>query len=229
MNTIMRQVSLLLLSLSSLGVPAAAPAAADCNFDKPVGRCTGSVEVLSSGGSEPSFTAEIKITSSAPSCSKVEYYLDSTPQTTILRGGNSGQESLFGTTPILRTSIEVQNCTVYEDAAVGTKDTNDAKNSLKGTTWQFPLTDLETIKSQTVLHIEEDHAGVFKGYAVDTIREQRVPRGPYVKRVEKRQFSGTRDGNELMFSWASHPDAPFKVTINGRTMTSEMGPFATRR
>jgi hypothetical protein len=91
--------------------------AAECDFDKPAGSCTGSVRILSSGGSKPSYSAEIQVSSSAPSCSKVEYYLDNTPNTTVLRSGNTEQESLFGTSPISKGSIEVKRCTAY--ASVG--------------------------------------------------------------------------------------------------------------
>ncbi|MCS4089129.1 hypothetical protein [Rhizobium sp. BK176] len=91
--------------------------AAECDFDKPAGSCTGSIRILSSGGSKPSYSAEIQVSSSAPSCSKVEYYLDNTPNTTILRSGNSEQESLFGTKPISRDNIQVAGCTAY--ASVG--------------------------------------------------------------------------------------------------------------
>jgi hypothetical protein len=91
--------------------------AAECDFDKAVGSCSGSVKILSSGGSKPSYSAEIQVSSSAPSCSKVEYYLDNTPNTTILRSSNSEQESLFGTKTISKNNIKVQRCTSY--ASVG--------------------------------------------------------------------------------------------------------------
>lgn len=89
------------------------PAVAECDFQKEVGNCTGSIKLLKSGGSKPSYSAEIRISSSAPSCSKVEYYLDNTPNTTVLKSGNSAEESLFGTKPITRESISVTGCKQY--------------------------------------------------------------------------------------------------------------------
>lgn len=100
--------------------------AAECNFDKQVGSCSGSVEILSTGGSKPSYTAEVRVTSSAPTCSKVEYYLDSTPNVTVLKSSNSDQESLFGTKPISRKNIRVKNCTAF--ASAGSSSDQKAKN-----------------------------------------------------------------------------------------------------
>jgi hypothetical protein len=109
------------VSIGFLGVVLAASlpseviAAAQCNFDKPVGSCTGSISIESSGGSKPSYSAEITVHSSANACSKVEYYLDSTPNTTILRNSNAESESLFSTKPISKKNIKIKKCTEYED------------------------------------------------------------------------------------------------------------------
>ncbi|MCS4088459.1 hypothetical protein [Rhizobium sp. BK176] len=97
--------------------------AAECNFDKPVGACQGSIHIQSTGGSKPSYSAEIVVRSSAPSCSKVEYYLDNTPQVTVIRG-NSEPESLSGTAPISKKSLKVARCTAYEDLAMAISPQN---------------------------------------------------------------------------------------------------------
>ncbi|MBY3158375.1 hypothetical protein HFO56_39440 [Rhizobium laguerreae] len=101
--------------------------AAECDFDKAVGSCTGSVKILSSSGSKPSYSAEIQVSSSAPSCSKVEYYLDNTPNVTILKSDNSEQESLFGTKPISKKNISVRHCTVYASVGDGAKQPATSK------------------------------------------------------------------------------------------------------
>jgi hypothetical protein len=111
----MRMVLRLMVFGFLLLLPVSA-SAADCDFDKVVGSCTGTVKILSSSGSSPSFSAEIRVSSSAPSCSKVEYYLDNTPNTTILKSANSADESLFGTKPISRGNITVHGCTAYASA-----------------------------------------------------------------------------------------------------------------
>jgi hypothetical protein len=86
----------------------------ECNFDKRVGSCTGTIRVISTSGSKGSYAAEITMKSSASSCSKVEYYLENTPYTSIIKVGNSVGESVFGTKPITKKSFSVDKCTTYE-------------------------------------------------------------------------------------------------------------------
>lgn len=101
--------------------------AAECDFDKPVGGCTASLKILSSSGSKPSFSAEILVSSSSKSCSKVEWFLDSTPQTTILKSQNSETESVFGTSAIKKNSISVQKCTAYAEKDAPGSATSSAR------------------------------------------------------------------------------------------------------
>lgn len=108
----------LLVSASLLLVSPTSSLGAECNFQRPVGACAGRLEIIATGGASPSYTAEVRVSSSAKSCSKVEYYLDATPHTTLLRNANSERESLFGTKPISKKSIGGITCTAYEDAAV---------------------------------------------------------------------------------------------------------------
>ncbi len=105
---------LLVLAMANSLVPSLARA--ECNFDRPTASCKGSVTLLSSGGSKPSFNAEIEISSSAGACSKVEYFVNSTPYTSIIRSSGMEHESLFGTSPIRRNDIKVSKCTAYENA-----------------------------------------------------------------------------------------------------------------
>lgn len=112
-------------------------AAAECDFYTPTGQCQATIQLLSTGGSKPSYTAEISVRSSASSCSKVEYYLDNTPHTTVLGNRNSTQESLFGTKPITRKGIEVAGCTVYAEISGG--HAKDIGTSLLNGTWAGPL------------------------------------------------------------------------------------------
>lgn len=100
--------------LSAAGYSTAATAA-ECDFDKPVGSCTAQYKILSTSGSKPSFRAEISVHSSAPRCSKVEWYLDSTPHSTVLKAANSDTDSVFGTSPITAARISIQKCTVYAE------------------------------------------------------------------------------------------------------------------
>lgn len=94
--------------------------AQECNFDKKVGSCTGSIQILSTSGSAKSYSAEIAIKSTAGSCSKVEYYLHNTPQTAIIRSSGVEHESVFGTKPLKKSDIRVIQCTAYEGGGNGT-------------------------------------------------------------------------------------------------------------
>lgn len=89
----------------------------ECDFSQQTGVCRATINILSTGGSKPSYSAEIKVSSSAPTCSKVEYYLHNTLNTTVLKSSNTEHESLFGTEPIKKKSIKVSKCTQF--AATG--------------------------------------------------------------------------------------------------------------
>ncbi len=109
-----------------------AASATECDFDKPIGGCTANIKVLSASGSKPSYRAEISVQSSAPRCSKIEWYLDSTPQSTILKSRNSDADSVFGTSPITKKSISIQKCTIYaEKNGQGSADQGPAKTSAR--------------------------------------------------------------------------------------------------
>lgn len=107
------KLGLLLGSVLLCGYAMSTEEVSACDFDQPTGACRGSIRIDSVSGSKESYSAEITVSSSAGSCSKVEYYLDSTPQVTIIRNAISESESLFGTKPITKKSIAVKKCTSY--------------------------------------------------------------------------------------------------------------------
>ncbi|MCS4089215.1 hypothetical protein [Rhizobium sp. BK176] len=221
----MRITSILYLAAGFLSAPTIGFAAAECNFDRPVGSCKGTIQVLSSGGSTPSFTAEIKVQSSAKSCSKVEYSLDSTPQTTILRGGNSTQESLSGTTPISKTSIQVQKCTAYEDAATPKKTVDGLDAELNGT-WLRKL-NLSTIKGTVRIDLS-DSGGAISGSANYAVNEQYLP-GKWKKKTESKSLNGTREGVNVTLTLGDSP-YPVRLVLKGRKLIGEDGQvWATRQ
>jgi hypothetical protein len=112
----------ILLAVNGLALSHAV--AADCDFKKVVGTCKGSITVDSTKGSKPNYSAEITVRSSAPTCSKVEYFIDNTPHQTVLKGGNADRESTFGSSPISKKSFEISRCTAYLDKDNGgQKDT----------------------------------------------------------------------------------------------------------
>ncbi|MCZ7861030.1 hypothetical protein O9X98_06390 [Agrobacterium salinitolerans] len=124
---------LIYTALFSLSI--AAPAMADCDFDKPISECKATITIDSTKGSKKSYSAEVTVKSSS-SCSKVEYYLDKTPQTTIIRSSRVEHESIFGTKPIDRSDISIFRCTQYAELDKGkrssTKQDDEAGWSVTG-------------------------------------------------------------------------------------------------
>jgi hypothetical protein len=101
-------ISLYLMTVFTAG----AASAADCDCQTVVANCSGAIEFVRGYGSSKNYGAEIKVHSSAPSCSKVEYFVDSTPYQTILINRNEESESLFGTSPITEKNIKYSACRV---------------------------------------------------------------------------------------------------------------------
>lgn len=101
---------LLLISMPALS--------ADCDFDKPIGGCQARITIDSKAGSNGSYSAEVTVQSSAPSCSKVQFFIDNTPHTTVIKSGNIEGESVFGTRPISEKNLRILNCTAFVDRAV---------------------------------------------------------------------------------------------------------------
>jgi hypothetical protein len=67
-------------------------------------------------GSKKSYGAEIVVHTSVGQCSRVEYYVDSTPYQTVFANSRAEPESLFGTKPISRKDITVDRCTTFASA-----------------------------------------------------------------------------------------------------------------
>ncbi|WP_409313656.1 hypothetical protein [Pseudomonas putida] len=86
--------------------------AADCDCQRVVGSCLGSIEFVKAYGSKPSFGADLVVHSSEKVCSKIEFLVNSTPYQTILVNKNSEPESVFGTSPISSKNIAFQSCKV---------------------------------------------------------------------------------------------------------------------
>ena len=93
--------------------------AAGCNCQKITGACLGSIEFVKSFGRKPSYGAEIVVHSSEKRCSKVEYFIDNTPNETILINRSSESESLFGTSPITEKNITFSSCKICASESDG--------------------------------------------------------------------------------------------------------------
>ncbi|HBT4728817.1 MULTISPECIES: hypothetical protein [Klebsiella pneumoniae complex] len=84
----------------------------NCDCTRTVGRCSGSAYLTNSSGSHGNYRGEVKITSSLPSCSKIEYYVNNTPYSTILSNSNTEVENIFGTSPINKNDVIFKSCYV---------------------------------------------------------------------------------------------------------------------
>lgn len=95
-----------------LAAPAQAFDAFECDCAQQVGTCSATVRILKTGGSAPSYSAELLVQSSAPACSRVSYLIDQTPYTTVLTRRNQDTESTSGTSPIKAANVKVQGCAI---------------------------------------------------------------------------------------------------------------------
>lgn len=81
----------------------------ECDCSVTQGSCQATINVLTSSGVSGGYAAEYKVTSSQV-CSRVDYYIDNTPNTSILKTSTASTESSFGTSPITDKSFQVISC-----------------------------------------------------------------------------------------------------------------------
>lgn len=201
-------------------------ARAECNFDKPVGSCEGSVTLLSSGGSKPSFNAEVEITSSAGSCSKVEYFVNSTPYTSIIRSNGAERESLSGTSPITSKDLKVSKCTAYAQPGAEQKNiSHDAASYISVDGAWYNVQDLGASGThEMTLTIQE------KNGKISAMERMVAYWGPDSNRKQYSQvmtagarWTGQREGNVIT------SDGGTKYTIiNENTIRADYGDEYTR-
>ncbi|VVD70178.1 hypothetical protein PPN31114_00567 [Pandoraea pneumonica] len=84
----------------------------NCDCQQIVGACAASVRVVPTDAKKGSYGADLLITSTAPTCSKVDYFVDGTPYFTILNQGNTGEDRVFGQKPISRENVSSISCHV---------------------------------------------------------------------------------------------------------------------
>lgn len=187
-------------------------ALAECNFDQPLGQCTGAARILQSGGSKPSYSAEVEITSSAGSCSKVEFYVGSKPYTSIIRESGSEQESLFGTSPIKKRDISVARCTAYAGAA-NARSSQDNNEARAEGTYQF--TKSYGVFTDVLSYTLSEKNGKVTARSKHISYWGRNPGERIWSQVMGQSvMTGTRTGNIISFSDGS------KLTLNGNTLSN---------
>jgi hypothetical protein len=122
--------TLLAMIFSSLLWPVIADAQS-CDFDKIVGTCTANY-VLQNVRNDPNkvnSAAEVKVTSSGGECSKVTFYVDSTPYLSVFDHKSTVVEQIFGTTTIASQSVSIDSCQTYATKDDSKKDNSEEKGT----------------------------------------------------------------------------------------------------
>lgn len=115
MKLVRNAVALVALLAFSLG----ASADPQCDCSKIIGQCMASIKVTSVTGTKPSYTANFSIFSTSSNCSKVSYFIDSTPYFNVLAGTNQVSDSTFGSEPITIKNFSDVKCEVCASAQAG--------------------------------------------------------------------------------------------------------------
>lgn len=107
-------------------VTSSAFADSDCDFDKPAGSCsaTYTLQNIKNDPNKVNSSAEVNLTSSASQCSRISFYVDSTPYISVLSHTNSSIAQIFGTSTINKESISIDSCTAFglKDSTSTSKD-----------------------------------------------------------------------------------------------------------
>ncbi|QHE93197.1 hypothetical protein PI93_011800 [Pandoraea fibrosis] len=82
----------------------------NCDCQQYVGSCEAAINVVPTSATKGSYGAELQIRSTAPQCSKVDYYVDGTPYFTILSQGNQAEDRIFGQKPLSRANVSGVSC-----------------------------------------------------------------------------------------------------------------------
>ncbi|SNU88574.1 hypothetical protein [Pandoraea sputorum] len=99
----------------------------NCDCQQFTAACEASINVVPTTSTKGSYGADLKIRSTAPQCSKVDYYVDGTPYFTILSQGNQGEDRVFGQKPITRANISDISCHVCRREGESASSGNQTK------------------------------------------------------------------------------------------------------
>lgn len=113
----------------ALAFQAGSALAQQCDCQQIVGHCTGAIEFIKGYGSRSSYGAEIVVHSSEKNCSKVEYYVDSTPYQTLLVNKQNEPETLFGTSKISEKSVVYRSCSICASTDKDSKKLESSKSA----------------------------------------------------------------------------------------------------
>jgi len=114
-----RLLFLVWVCVASNAVQIAHAAEPGCDCEQVAGACTASISVKPVETTTlGSYAAELKITSSAPACSKVNYLVDGMSYFNVLVSGNTGTDNVWGQKQITRANISDISCQVCKQVVV---------------------------------------------------------------------------------------------------------------
>src|SRR5450830_1905596 len=119
---------------SQIAVAQTPAADAACDCQQALNTCSASIAVKPVDASTlGSYAAELKFTSSAPACSKINYQVDGTPYFNVLVSGNTGTDNIWGAKQVSRANISDISCQVCKQVAITPipQDKKPAKSELK--------------------------------------------------------------------------------------------------
>ncbi|VVE89408.1 hypothetical protein PBR20603_03377 [Pandoraea bronchicola] len=97
----------------------------NCDCQQYTAACEASINVVPTTSTKGSYGADLQIRSTAPQCSKVDYYVDRTPYFTILSQSHQGEDRVFGQKPITRADISSISCHVCRQQDANTSSGSD--------------------------------------------------------------------------------------------------------
>lgn len=139
-----------------------------CDCTKIIGQCEASIKLKSVSGAKPSYSAEYAIQSTAPTCSKVSYYIDNTPHFNILTDTHWVEDSSFGTSPATPDTFSVIKCEVCQQSRQAQPSTEPLDQGIAPTNpfvgkWSGTLK-WAMVKDPIAIHIEQGQDGGLSGY-----------------------------------------------------------------
>lgn len=170
----------------------------NCDCTQIIGACEASIR-WEPTGSAGSYGAKLRITSTAPICSKVSYYVDSTPYFNILSRGNTDEDSVFGTKPFTAETLSDIKCQVCKQAAAVSPSTANTPH-------------------ETPANATPSDASPFAGTWVGTERT-------FFGKTWNITLKLRVKGNSADGTWASEQGThPFGGSTSGSQLTGAVGP-----
>lgn len=104
----------------------------NCDCQQYTAACEASINVVPTTSMKGSYGADLHIRSTAPRCSKVDYYVDGTPYFTILSQGSQGEDRVFGQKPVTRENINSISCHVCRQEDANTSSNSQGEGTVRG-------------------------------------------------------------------------------------------------